>query len=95
MRTRPIPCRPTPTRPSATPSSPSTSRPIWERFRPPVLVVAGDHDLLATVPLVMEMVNAIPNCRLHMVKGGGHVQHWEDLEDYNRVTLDFLLEQAK
>ena len=51
--------------------------------------------LLATVPLVMEMVNAIPNCRLHMVKDGGHVQHWEDLEGYNKVTLNFLLEQAK
>ena len=65
------------------------------RIKAPVLVVAGDHDLLATVPVVMEMVNAIPDCRLHMVKNGGHVQHWEDLEGYNRVTLDFLLEQAK
>lgn len=65
------------------------------KIQAPVLVVAGDHDLLATVPLVMEMVNAIPNCRLHMVKDGGHVQHWEDLEGYNKVTLDFLLEQAK
>ena len=65
------------------------------KIQAPVLVVAGDHDLLATVPLVMEMVNAIPNCRLHMVKDGGHVQHWEDLEGYNKVTLNFLLEQAK
>ena len=65
------------------------------RIQAPVLVVGGDHDLLATVPLVMEMVNAIPNCRLHMVKNGGHVQHWEDLEGYNRVTLDFLLEHTE
>lgn len=60
-------------------------------IKAPVLVVAGDSDLFVPVPLTMQMVNAIPGCQLHMVKGGGHVQHWEELENYNRVTLDFLL----
>lgn len=65
------------------------------RIKAPVLVVAGESDLFVPVPLTMEMVGAIPGCRLHMVKDGGHVQHWEDLEGYNRVTLDFLLEHRE
>lgn len=57
----------------------------------PVLVVAGDKDLFVPVPLTMKMVTAIPNAELYMAKDGGHVQHWEHLEKYNQVTLDFLL----
>ena len=57
----------------------------------PVLVVAGDMDLFIPVYLTMEMVNAIPGAKLYMAKNGGHVQHWEQLDTYNQVTLDFLL----
>jgi hypothetical protein len=27
-----------------------------------------------------------------MAPDGGHVQHWEQLEKYNELTLQFLLE---
>ena len=34
-----------------------------------------------------------PGAKLYMAQNGGHVQHWEQLEKYNQVTLDFLLAQ--
>lgn len=39
------------------------------------------------------MCDAIPGAKLYMAQNGGHVQHWEQLEKYNQVTLDFLLAQ--
>lgn len=57
----------------------------------PVLVAAGDRDKFVPVSVTMEMVQAIPGARLFMAENGGHVQHWEQLERYNQVTLDFLL----
>lgn len=60
----------------------------------PVLVVAGDSDLFVPVPLTEEMVQSIPGAELFMVRGGGHVQHWEQLEQYNRVTTDFMLKHS-
>ena len=38
-----------------------------------------------------EMAAAIPGAQLYMAPNGGHVQHWEQLDKYNQVTLDFLL----
>ncbi len=57
----------------------------------PVLVAAGDHDKFVPVSVTMEMTRAIPGAQLYMAEKGGHVQHWEQLERYNQVTLDFLL----
>ena len=57
----------------------------------PTLVVGGDKDLFVPVYLTTEMANAIPGAELYMAKDGGHVQHWEQLEKNNQVTLDFLL----
>ena len=57
----------------------------------PVLVVAGDKDSFVPVYLTMEMVNAIPGAKLYMVQNGGHVQHFEQTEKYNQVTMEFLL----
>ena len=57
----------------------------------PVLVVAGDRDLFVPVSLTMEMVDAIPGAQLYIAPNGGHVQHWEQLEKYNQITMDFLL----
>ncbi len=57
----------------------------------PVLVAAGDKDLFVPISLTMEMVHAIPNAELYIAPEGGHVQHWEQLDQYNQITLDFLL----
>lgn len=65
-----------------------------ERIKAPVLVIAGDSDLFVPVSLTKEMVETIPNAELLMVKDGGHVQHWEQLEWYNRETVKFLLKHS-
>ena len=59
----------------------------------PTLVVGGDRDLLIPEWVTREMAEKIPGARLYIVRDGGHVQHWEQLEAYNKLTLDFLLEK--
>ena len=61
------------------------------KVKAPTLVVGGDRDLFVPVSVTEEMAGAIPGAKLYMAKDGGHVQHWEQLEAYNKVTLDFLL----
>ena len=65
------------------------------RVMAPTLVAGGDRDLFVPVHVTEEMAAAIPGARLYMAKDGGHVQHWEQLEAYNKVTLDFLLEHRQ
>ena len=64
------------------------------KIKAPALVVAGDKDLFVPVSVSEAMREAIPGARFYMAKDGGHVQHWEQLEKYNQVTLDFLLEHS-
>ena len=45
------------------------------------------------IMLPQHMAEKIPGARFYMVRDGGHVQHWEQLEAYNKLTLDFLLEK--
>ena len=61
------------------------------RIQAPTLIAAGDKDLFVPVSVSEEMAERIHNATLYMAKDGGHVQHWEQLEAYNRVSLDFLL----
>ncbi len=61
-------------------------------IKAPALVVGGDRDLLIPAWVTKEMAESIPGARLYMAPDGGHVQHWEQLEKYNDLTLQFLLE---
>ena len=61
-------------------------------IKAPALVVGGDRDLLIPAWVTKEMATAIPGAKLYMAPDGGHVQHWEQLEKYNELTLQFLLE---
>lgn len=65
------------------------------KIQAPTLVVGGDRDLFVPVSVTEQMARAIPKAQLYLAKEGGHVQHWEQLEFYNRITLEFLLEQMK
>ena len=60
------------------------------KIQAPALVAGGDRDLFIPVSLTKEMADRIPNARLYIAQDGGHVQHWEQLEEYNRISLDFL-----
>ena len=59
----------------------------------PTLVAAGDKDLLVSLQTTRQLVNGIPDARLYLCENGGHAHHWEQLQRFNQVTLDFLLSQ--
>lgn len=65
------------------------------KIKVPALIVGGDKDLFVPVEITRAMCDAIPGAKLYLAPDGGHVQHWEQLEKYNQITLDFLLEQIR
>ena len=67
-----------------------TSVPWLWRLRPPTLVLAGDDDPI--VPLVNGRLleRLIPDCRCHVVRGGGHLFLLERPIEIAAVVTDFL-----
>ncbi len=63
--------------------------PYLERIRVPALVVAGKADILTPLSCAEELKNRIPGAKLY-VNEGGHVQHFEHLDVFNRISLEFL-----
>ena len=57
----------------------------------PTLIAAGKRDLFVPMDVTYELHEGIAGSRLYVCEYGGHVHEWEYLEDYNRVTLEFLL----
>ncbi len=57
----------------------------------PTFIIGGDEDLFVPVSVSESMQKAIPNAELFLAHHGGHVQHWEQLEQYNQLSLNFLL----
>ena len=57
----------------------------------PTLIAAGACDLFANPQISILMHERIAGSELYLCPDGGHVHEWEYLEEYNRVTLDFLL----
>ncbi|MGI9544944.1 MAG: alpha/beta fold hydrolase [Cyclobacteriaceae bacterium] len=61
------------------------------QIKVPTLITIGDMDIF-TPPTFSELLHEkIPGSRLEHFPRGGHVHHWEDLERFNRITLEFLL----
>ncbi len=59
----------------------------------PCLITVGDGDIF-TPRACSELLNdRIAHSRLEVFEGGAHAHHWEELERFNRLTTDFLLEQ--
>ena len=55
------------------------------------LITVGEKDIF-TPPIFSHMLyKGIENSSFLSFPFGGHVHHWEDLERFNRVTLEFLL----
>jgi poly(3-hydroxyoctanoate) depolymerase len=70
-----------------------TSLPWLHRLRQPTLVLAGDDDPI--VPLVNARILArrIPNARLHIVDGGGHLFLLERPAEMAALVTGFLTER--
>ena len=61
------------------------------RIKAPTLIAAGGQDLFAGPAVARLMHERIPGSALYFCPEGGHVHEWEYLDEYNRVTTDFLL----
>jgi pimeloyl-ACP methyl ester carboxylesterase len=66
-------------------------RDVLPKMNIPVLLVAGEHDLSAAPPAVMEkMASKIPSSEFVCMPGVGHFGWAEDPEVYNKHMLQFL-----
>jgi poly(3-hydroxyalkanoate) depolymerase len=67
-----------------------TSTPWLHRLRQPTLILAGDDDPI--VPLINAHILAwrIPNARLHIVRGGGHLFLLERPAEHAALVATFL-----
>jgi pimeloyl-ACP methyl ester carboxylesterase len=63
-----------------------------EHIEAPTLVVCGEQDLLTPVHLNRELANRIPNSRLVLIPGAGHLVPAEMAPRFNRLVNRFLLE---
>jgi pimeloyl-ACP methyl ester carboxylesterase len=58
----------------------------------PALLTVGEADIFTPMRLTAEMHTRLPDARLLVFPGLGHIHHWEDLPSFNAQTLQFLLE---
>jgi 3-oxoadipate enol-lactonase len=59
-------------------------------IRVPTLVLVGDQDFITPVDLSNELVDLIPDARMQVIAGAGHLTNFEKPEEFNRVLDDFL-----
>ena len=64
-----------------------------ETMRVPVLMLAGDADLLSPPALMRLLAAHIPDCQFVTVPEAGHAAFWEQPEVWNRLVLDFIGKQ--
>jgi len=57
----------------------------------PTLITVGDVDIFTPFHCSQTMYERMPHAELLVFPGCGHAHHWEDLEAFNRKTLEFLL----
>jgi 3-oxoadipate enol-lactonase len=61
----------------------------------PTLVIVGDLDVEHVHERAHELANRITGARLAVMQGVAHVPNMERPEEFNRLVLDFLSEQAR
>lgn len=59
----------------------------------PTLITIGDMDIFTPPAFSQILHEKIKHSKYVSFPEGGHVHHWEDLERFNRITTEFLLEQ--
>jgi 3-oxoadipate enol-lactonase len=59
-------------------------------IQPPACVIVGEKDILKPPHYSQRIAEGIPDARLHILPGAGHVSFWEAAEAFNRVVLEFL-----
>ena len=57
----------------------------------PTLITVGDMDIFTPPAFSKALHDGISDSSYINFPEGGHVHHWEDLERFNKITTDFLL----
>jgi len=58
----------------------------------PTLLTVGMHDIFTPMRFSEYLHQRIEGSKLKVFSGGGHVHHWEALEEFNQATTHWLLE---
>lgn len=66
------------------------SIPLLPRIQVPSLILCGEEDTLTPVEEARKMVDALPDSRLTVVPGAGHLANLEAPEAFTRALLSFL-----
>jgi pimeloyl-ACP methyl ester carboxylesterase len=64
------------------------------RIKAPVLVIWGEQDTIVPLRLGARLNSYLPNSKLIVIQGAGHVPMWEKPEAFNRAVLDFLVNHS-
>ena len=63
-------------------------------MKSPVLMLAGDADLLSPPAMMRLVAEQIPGCRFETIPEAGHAAFWEQPEIWNRLVLEFIGEHG-
>lgn len=63
---------------------------LLEKILAPTLLLWGDRDNLVPESVGVEMAKRIPDVRIEVIEGAGHVLMWDHPRTFNRYVLDFL-----
>ena len=63
-----------------------------DKITAPTLLTVGDADIFTPMRFTVEMHERMHSSQMVIFKGFGHIHHWEDLERFNDVTMQFLSE---
>jgi pimeloyl-ACP methyl ester carboxylesterase len=66
-----------------------------ERSRIPVLILWGESDTVLPVSLGRELHSRLSRSELRVIRGAGHVPHWETPEAFSGVLREFLGRHAR
>jgi 3-oxoadipate enol-lactonase len=58
----------------------------------PALVLVGDEDRITPADLANELADVIPDARMHVIPGAGHLTNLEAPGEFNRLVEGFIAE---
>jgi 3-oxoadipate enol-lactonase len=65
-------------------------RSLLPKITNPTLIIAGSLDKITPVVLSEELHRNIPNSKLTVIEGAGHIAHADEPEKYNKIVKNFL-----
>jgi pimeloyl-ACP methyl ester carboxylesterase len=65
---------------------------LVHKINVPTLLTVGTHDIFTPMRFSEALHERIAGSKLKVFSGGGHVHHWEALEEFNQATTQWLLE---